>query len=398
MNVFDSRNEMLDRSRIEQFQLERLQALAARLKRNVRRYRDCLSEIRIASLADLARLPVTEPEDLIASFPYGMFALPMREVMRLHSIVGPAGKQLVVGHTRNDLTHWGRLVARQLVATGVNAHDVIQIYFSGGDFESAFGFMRGAETIEASVAPDDPFHIEYQLATLINYRVTVLVTTPTNAFELAALMDRSGRAPQDLLLRHIILTRPISRDEREQLRTDLFAEVTCAFGVDEVLNPGLCVECPQGNMHVNEDQFLVETRDGELVVTTLCREAMPLLRYATRIACDARQENCPCGRTGIVLQPKGRLDDRLLINETPLYREQIESVLSGTAAANHAFTVETNDKSVTVVIDVTADLFRDTMRELLTLKEAVIREFATRLGIPAEVRFRDHAQTKKVAP
>ncbi len=389
MNLFDPRNESLERERLEQFQLERLQALLARLKRNVRRYRETLGDVRLASLEDLAGLPVTEPDDLTAGFPYGMFALPLREVMRLHSIVGPSGKQLVIGHTRNDLTHWGRLVARQFSAIGINAHDVMQIYFAPGAFEAAFGFMRGAETIEASVAPDDPFHIEYQLATLINYRVTVLITTPGNAFQLAALMDRAGRAPQDLPLRHVVLSRPVSAEERERLRSDLFADVTCAFGVDEILNPGLCVECAHGRQHVNEDQFLVETRDSELLVTTLCREAMPLLRYATRIAGDLCREECPCGRTGIVVRPRGRLDNRLLINETPLYREQIETVLAGTAAANHDFTLETSERGVVVSILVTADLFRDTMRELLDLKETIIRELAARLGIPADVRFRD---------
>lgn len=388
MNIFDPRNEALDRDRLEQFQLERLQALAARLKRNVRRYRDALDATPITALDDLAALPVTEPDDLISALPYGMFALPLREVMRLHSIVGPNGRQMVVGHTRNDLMHWGRLVARQLIAAGVNAHDVLQIYFAGGNFEAAFGFMRGAETIEASVVPDDPFHIEYQLATLINYRVTVLITTPTNAFQLAALMDSSGRAPQDLLLRHIILTRPVSRADRDRLHDELFAEVTCTFGVDEVLNPGLCVECAHGHLHVNEDQFLVETRNGELLVTTLCREAMPLLRYATRIACDTVQIDCACGRTGITVQPKHRLDDRLLINETPLYRQQIEAVLAGTAAAGHKFSIETNDQGIVVGIDVSKAIFQDTMGGLIDLKDEITREFATRLGIPAEVQYR----------
>lgn len=388
MNMFDPRNEALDRNRLEQFQLERLQALAARLKRNVRRYRDALDATPITSLSDLAGLPVTEPHDLLDGFPYGMFALPLREVMRLHSIVGPNGRQMVIGHTRNDLMHWGRLVARQLIAAGVNAHDVLQIYFAGGNFEAAFGFMRGAETIEASVVPDDPFHIEYQLATLINYRITVLITTPTNAFQLASLMDSSGRAPQDLLLRHIILTRPVSREERDRLHDELFAEVTCTFGVDEILNPGLCVECRHGHLHVNEDQFLVETRGGELLVTTLCREAMPLLRYATRIACDTAHVDCACGRTGVTLQPRKRMDNRLLINETPLYPQQIEAVLAGTAAAGHTFSIETNDQGIVVAIDVSQEIFRDTMGGLIDLKDEITRELATRLGINADVHYR----------
>lgn len=263
MNMFDQGNEGLSRERLVQFQLERLQALLARLKRNVRRYREQLGDQQVASLDDLTQLPATEPEGLVSAFPYGMFALPLREVIRLHSTVGPGGDQIVIGHTRNDLTHWGRLVARQFVAASVTAHDVIQIYFAGGGFESAFGYMQGAETIEASVVPEDPFHIEYQLATLQNYRVTVLVTSPSNAQHLAQILEEKQIDPESLALRTVILSRPIDSAFREQLRLRLFADVYCAFGVNELLDPGLCVECKHGHLHVNEDEFIVESRDGE---------------------------------------------------------------------------------------------------------------------------------------
>ena len=150
-SIFDRRYETMSRSELEQLQLERMQALLVRLKRNVRRHREKLGDRRVESLADLARLPFLTPEDLVDSFPYGLFAFPLREVIRLHSTVGPAGKPLVIGHTRNDLAQWGRLVARQLVASGVTANDVIQVSLGTGIYSGVTGYVRGAELVEASV-------------------------------------------------------------------------------------------------------------------------------------------------------------------------------------------------------------------------------------------------------
>ena len=384
MRLFDRKHEAMPRELLSQFQLERMQALLARLKRNVRRYRELLGELRIDSLSDLGRLPMTEPEDLVAAFPYGMFALPLAEVIRLYSAVGPRGKPVVIGHTRNDLIQWGRLAARQLTAAGATSHDVIQICQEGSMLR---GYAMGAEQIEAAVIPEDPFHIEYQLAMLQNYRVTVLVTTPSNARELAELLAAKRLDPQSLSLRVVLLSRPVSASERDDLHAGLFAKVRCNFGVAEILDPGLCVECAQGRFHVNEDHFLVECVDGELIVTTLCREAMPLLRYRARVGCSLRQERCACGRTGVVLEPGERRDGRLRVSEMPLYREQIAEVLGGTRAAGEPFEVEITDRKVVIMLRVTPRLFGDTIRVLGDLKREIEGEFMTRLGVEAEVQY-----------
>jgi len=387
MSLFDPKHEAMPRDRLEQLQLERLQALLARLRRKVRRHREQISDVHVESLSDLGRLPVTEPEDLLTAFPYGLFALPLREVIRLHSAVGPNGMQLVIGHTRNDLAAWGRLVARQLAAASVSDHDVIQISFEGGDFREAAGYALGAEVIEASVIAEDPRHIEYQLAMLQNYKATVLVTTPTNAFELARLLEARSIDPQSLHLLTVLLSRPVPPEDREALRTGLFAEIRCNFGVKAVLDPGLCVECTEGNLHVNEDRFLVEARDGELLITTLCREAMPLLRYCTRIECEIGREACPCGRTGAILRPGRRLDGQLLVRETPLYASQVQEALARTRAAGHPFRLELSEEHVRVLIPVTSELFSDTMRNLVDLKKEIEAELRSRLGTGAEVQF-----------
>jgi len=389
MRIFDRKYETLPREELDQLQLERAQALLARIRRNVRRYREQIGDIRLDSLADLARMPVIAPEDLAAAFPYGMFALPLREVIRLHSAVGPEGQQLVIGHTRNDLTHWGRLVARQLAAAGVTANDVIQICFEPGILKGATGYTLGAEMLEASVIPEDPFHIEYQLTMLQNYRVSVLITTPSNARELADLLAAGHADPQSLSLRTVLLSRPVSGQERQELKTGLFADIRCNFGVAEILDPGFCVQCDAGHYHANEDQFIVETLNGELLVTTLCREAMPLLRYATRIACALRRDKCPCGRTGVIIEPGERTDGRLRVNEMPIYPRQISEVLARTRAAGQPFQVDISERRIGIALTVTPGLFSDTMRALIDLKKEIETEFQERLGIEAEVSFHE---------
>jgi phenylacetate-CoA ligase len=387
MTVFDAKNEALRPALMEQIQLERLQALLARLKRNVRRYREQLGDVQVGSLDDLRRLPFTTPGDLIDAFPYGMFALPLREVKRLHSTVGPAGRPLVLGYTTNDLRHWGRLAARQLVSAGVTPNDVVQICFESGVFEQSFGYVTAAEQIGAPVIPEDPVHIEYQLEVLRNYRTTVLITTPTNAIELVALLAARRIDPQSLHLRNVLLSRPIDARLKSEINVGLFAGVRCTFGIPEIMDPGLCVECEYGHLHTNEDHFLVEIDDGELVVTTLCREAMPLLRYRTRLACAAAREECPCGRTGIILRPGARLDGQLRINEMSVYEAQIAQVLAKTRAAGQPFRLDISERGVAIEIAVSREFFGDQMRILANLRIEIEAEFMARLGIQAKVRY-----------
>ncbi len=387
MIMFDRKYETLPREDLAQVQLERLQALVARLRRNVPRYRHALGDVRVESLDDLGRIPPTVPEDLAAAFPYGMFALPLREVIRLHSALGAKGVQLVVGHTRNDLTQWGRLAARQVVAAGGTSHDVIQLGFSGSMFNQALAYIRGAELIEASVIPQDTTHPHRQLAVMQSFRASILITTPTQAHELIKALREKGIDPQSLHLRVMLLSRPVPPAERADLETGLFTEVRGGFGLAEVLDPGLCVECQEHNLHVNEDHFLVELDKGELLVTTLTREAMPLLRYRTAVLCQLEQSRCPCGRTGAILTPGARLDDRFRINEMPLYRQQIEEVLAQTKAAGHPFALTFSERGVSVALRVGTQLFQDTVRKLEALRHEIESECFSRLGIRAEVAF-----------
>lgn len=390
MKVLDRTNETMRNEEMEQFKLERLQALLARLRRNVRRYRDMPDNLQVKSLDDLPSLPDIGPKELADAFPYGMFALPLSEVIRMNSLVGPDGRQLVTGHTRNDLVAWARLTARQLFACGVSSHDVIQICFGNGVFKEALGYLLGAEHLEASVIPEDTFHVDYQLAMLQNYRVTALVTTPTNASELVRLLDEHKIGPQSLGLRTILLSRPVPNDEREHLKTGLFAEIKCNFGVHEIMNPGMCVECEKHRFHVNEDQFLVEEENDELIVTTLCREAMPVLRYRTGVSCSLIKCKCECGRTGIVIEPGKRLDNRMRIGETMLYPAQIAAALETTRAAGFAFQSEADGTSLVVSIEMDRRIFGDTLRELENVRDETRRALSLRLGVDVEIKLVEH--------
>jgi phenylacetate-CoA ligase len=385
--MFDAAHEAMRRPDLEQMQLERLQALLARLRRNVPRQRERLANCRAESLADIVSVPMTSSRDLAAAFPYGMFALPLREVIRLQSAVGPGGVQLVVGHTRNDLTQWGRLVARQLAAAEVSGHDVIQISFGAGAVGRSMGYLLGAERVEASVIPQDDYHIEYQLAMMQSYRASVMITSPTNARELMETLAKRGIDPQSLNIRTVLLSRPVSDEERQALRIGLMSNIRCGFGIDEVLDPGLCVECQEGRFHVNEDHFIAEIVEGELVVTTLVREAMPLVRYRTRVAATLEHVSCQCGRTGACLTPGGRLDGRLRVNEMPLYRDQVPALLGQTKAAGHPFLLGITEDCIEVSIRMSEALFPDTIRELESLRRQIENEFLSRLGVRARVSY-----------
>jgi phenylacetate-CoA ligase len=387
MHLLDRRNETMSAAELEQVQLERLQALVARLRRNIRRYREKLADAEVKSLADLERLPFTAPEDLVESFPYGMFAFPLREIIRLYSTLGPEGKPLVIGHTRNDLAQWGRLVARQLAAAGVTANDVIQISLGRVGDACAAGYVLGAEQLEASVIAEDPIHMDYHLDVLKNYRPTFLITTPAHALDLTRTIEKRQMDPQSLQLRGVILSRPVSSQLREQLAAGLFSVVRCNFGAAELLDPGLALECPEGRMHIQEDQFLPEVQDGELVVTTLCREALPLLRYRTRLSAGLSREKCACGRTGAILQTGARLDKRYRVNETEFYEGQVGQVLGQTRAAGHTFRLEATERRLVILIAMSEQLFASTLSSPAETKREIESEILVRLGVESEVQF-----------
>jgi len=270
MEIWDREHECMQREEIEQLQLERLQATLHRAYKNVTCYRNKFNQLSIdpddiQSLADLAKLPFTTKEDLRLNYPYGMFAVPLREVVRIHSSSGTTGKPTVVGYTKNDIKTWSNLVARFMTAAGVTHDDVVQIAFGYGMFTGAFGLHYGAEAIGASVIPMGGGNTEKQIMIMQDYRSSVLVCTPSYAMTIAERMEKLGIDSKSLSLKvGLFGGEPWSEAMRAEIERRLGISATDNYGLSEVIGPGVAGECHyKCGMHIFEDAFLPEIIDPD---------------------------------------------------------------------------------------------------------------------------------------
>ncbi|MFP3904365.1 MAG: phenylacetate--CoA ligase family protein, partial [Armatimonadota bacterium] len=264
-NIFDERHEAMARDELRLLQLERLQSSVNRAHRNVQFYRHMFDEHDLVpeqfiSLDDLRRLPLTSKQDLLDSYPYGMFAVPLREIVRIHSSSGSTGAPTVVGYTANDLDHWTDLVARNLVAAGVGAEDVVQIFFGYGLFSGGFGLHQGAERIGASVLPASNADIRKQIAVLQDFRTTVLVGTPSYARQIAETVASEDISAQSLSLRvGLFGGEQWSEKTRQIIENNLLISAFDIYGLAELGGPGVAGECEAKNgLHIAEDYFIPE--------------------------------------------------------------------------------------------------------------------------------------------
>jgi len=297
MQIWDQQYECMQREELEQLQLERLQATLNRAFKNVTCYRNKFTERGIVpediqSLDDLKKLPFTTKEDLRLNYPYGMFAVPLREVVRIHSSSGTTGKPTVVGYTKHDIKVWSNLVARFMTAAGVTHDDVVQIAFGYGLFTGAFGLHYGAEAIGASVIPMSAGNTEKQIMIMQDYKTTALVCTPSYAITIADRMEKMGVDPKSLSLKvGLFGAEPWSEAMRKEIENRLFISATDNYGLSEIIGPGVAGDCEyKCGMHISEDAFIAEIIDpetgevlppgsvGELVLTTLTKEAFPMIR------------------------------------------------------------------------------------------------------------------------
>ena len=345
--IWDTQHECLPREELEQLQLERLQATLNRAYKNVTCYRTKFNTLGIVpedvtSLKDLSKLPFTTKEDLRLNYPYGMFAVPLREVVRIHSSSGTTGKPTVVGYTKNDLKIWSNLVARIMTAAGVTHDDVVQIAFGYGMFTGAFGLHYGTEAIGAAVIPMSGGNTEKQIMIMQDYKSTALVCTPSYAVTIADRMEKLGIDSKSLSLRvGLFGGEPCSDAMRREIETRLSINATDNYGLSEVIGPGVAGECYCKNgMHISEDAFIAEIIDpdtcqvlppgstGELVLTTISKEAFPMIRYRTRDITCLDYSPCECGRTLVRMRKTmGRSDDMLIIKGVNVFPSQIEEVL-----------------------------------------------------------------------
>ncbi len=404
-------NETMDRADLEQLQLERLRSTLCRVMKQVPFYRNKFSEMKIdaesfTSFGDLCRLPFTTKQDLRNNYPYGMFAVPLRDVVRIHSSSGTTGMATVVGYTKKDIDTWSDLVARILTAAGVGKEDVIQIAFGYGLFTGGFGLHYGAEKLGASVIPISSGNTRRQIQIMQDFKTTALVCTPSYALKMADVMMDMGINPNGLSLRYGLFgAEPWSEKMREEISARLGILATDNYGLSEVMGPGVAGECREcKGLHVNEDHFLVEILDpeslepvepgsvGELVITTLTKEAFPVVRYRTRDLTRMITEACPCGRTFHRIQRiMGRTDDMLIIKGVNVFPTQIESVLFDIEGTQPHYNLvverENNEDRVTVMVEVVESIFFDQMKKQRTMVETIKKRLAAELGVGVNVKL-----------
>ena len=411
METWDATYECMTREELEQLQLERLQATLNRVYKNVTCYRNKFNELGIVpediqSLADFAKLPFTTKEDLRVNYPYGMFAVPLREVVRIHSSSGTTGKPTVVGYTKNDIKTWSNLVARFMTAAGVTHDDVVQIAFGYGMFTGAFGLHYGAETIGASVIPMSGGNTERQIMIMQDYKTTVLVCTPSYAITLADRMELMGVDPKGLSLKvGLFGGEPWSEAMRREIESRLAISATDNYGLSEIIGPGVAGECRHKcGMHLFEDAFIPEIIDpetgivlppgsvGELVLTTLTKEAFPMIRYRTRDITSLDYSPCACGRNLVRMKKTmGRSDDMLIIKGVNVFPSQIEEVLVAIEGCEPHYQLVIDRKGsmdvLEVRIEVTENIFFDEMKMQRAFLEKIEKSIESVLGVGVTVKL-----------
>ena len=403
--------ECMNRDDVEQLQLERLQSTLSRVYMNVPFYKKKFDELGIdpddfRSLDDLKRLPFTTKDDLRNSYPYGMFAVPLREVVRIQSSSGTTGMPTVVGYTTNDLKNWSDLVARILTAGGVTQNDIVQIAFDYGLFTGAFGLHYGAERLGASVIPISSGDTRRQVKLLQDFKTTALICTPTFALSIADTVADMGINVNSLSLKYGLFgAEPWSEAMRQELQNRLKIIATDNYGLSEVMGPGVAGECLERNgLHINEDHFLIEVVDpetlepvpagktGELVITTLTKEAFPVIRFRTRDLTMLLNDPCPCGRTFMRMgKVMGRTDDMIKVKGANVFPSQVEAVLAEIEGTAPHYQIIVDRKAsadeLTVLVEVSESIFSDSMREQRKFIDTIRTRLAAELGIAVEVRL-----------
>lgn len=410
-NFWQYEEETMSLDELKQFQLERLQSTLNRVSENVDFYKRKFKEVgidvtQIKSLEDIKNLPFTTKQDLRDNYPYGMFAVPLKDIVRIHSSSGTTGKPTVVGYTKRDLETWKNLVARIMVAGGVTANDIVHIAFSYGLFTGGFGLHYGAEHIGASVIPVSSGNTKRQIMIMQDYRSSVLVCTPSYALHIAETLEKEGLSRNDIFLKYALLGgEPWGEKIRAEIENKLGVSATDNYGLSEIIGPGVSGECQYKNgLHINEDHFYAEIIDpdtcevlpegekGELVITTLTKEAMPLIRYRTRDITRLFRDKCPCGRTFIKMEkPSGRTDDMLIINGVNVFPTQVEEVLKEFEQATPHYFIIVKKKGhldlMEIQVEISENLFFDEMKKQRELLEKIHERMFNVLGIKPKVKF-----------
>jgi phenylacetate-CoA ligase len=409
--MFQPELEAMPRESLETLQLTRLRTALARVYVNVPLYRRKFDEAdfrpeQVETLDDLARVPFTVKDDLRSAYPYGMFAVPLRDIVRVHSSSGTTGQVSVVGYTKGDLERWSELMARSFACAGAGADDVIQVTYGYGLFTGGLGAHYGSERLGALTIPVSGGNTARQVQILKDFGVTVLACTPSYALLIAETAAEMGVDVRDLPLRvGLFGAEPWSEGMREQIEKTMGIKAIDIYGLSEVMGPGVASECLHGGgLHVFEDHFLIEIIDlethepvpdgelGEVVFTTLTKEGIPVIRYRTRDISRIVPGTCACGRTFRKMQRvTGRTDDMLIIRGVNVYPSQIEQVLMGIPGVAPHYQVVLSKRgsmdSVEVHVEVSPDIEFDEIRGLEALQKRVVGAIAATLAVNVSVKL-----------
>jgi phenylacetate-CoA ligase len=409
--IWNPASECMPREQLVELQLKRLRTTLRRVHERVPLYRDRLEvagidPASIRGLDDLRRIPFLTKQDMRDHFPYGLFASSMKEVVRLHASSGTTGLPTAVGYTRADLETWTEAMARIVAAAGVTPDDIAHVAFGYGLFTGAFGLHYALERVGATVLPVSGGNTQRQVEIMRYFGSTVLVCTPSYALRIAEVAEQMGAQAGSLKLRlGLFGAEPWSEPMRREIEERLGIVATDNYGLSELIGPGISGECDERcGLHINEDLFLAEVIDpetldplpagsvGELVLTSLTKEAFPVVRYRTRDITRITHEPCACGRTTARMERiTGRTDDMLIVRGVNVFPSQIESVLleiEGTAP--HYQILLTRNGSldeIEVQVEVSEGMFADEARKLYTLRDRIAHRLSTVLGIGVGVKL-----------
>lgn len=409
--IWNEKIECASREEMRMIQSERLCETVNRIYHNVPYYRKKMQEVGITAndihgIEDLTKLPFTIKYDLRDNYPFGLFTVPMSEIVRLHASSGTTGKPTVVGYTRKDIQMWAEVVSRSLSMAGVHRNDIVQIAYGYGLFTGGLGIHYGTENLGASVIPISGGNTHKQIQLMEDFGSSVICCTPSYALNIAEVMKDMKVDIKNLKLRiGIFGAEPWSEAMRKEIESKLGIRAIDIYGLSEIVGPGVACECEhQSGMHINEDNFLPEIIDpetlqpvapgeiGELVFSTITKEGMPLLRYRTRDLTRLIYEKCECGRTLVRMEKcKGRSDDMLIIRGVNVFPSQVETVLLSMSEVEPHYLIQvdregTLDK-MSVMVEVQEQFFSDEIKKLEELRKKIARNLESVLGIAVNVKL-----------
>jgi phenylacetate-CoA ligase len=404
--------ETLPRVGLESIQLKRLQSLVKRVYGTVEPYRQKMIDAGITpddirTLKDLQKLPFTTKDDLRDNYPFGMFTMGLEDIVRVHASSGTTGKPTVVGYTKKDIDTWATLIARCLACAGATSGDMVHNAYGYGLFTGGLGAHYGAEKLGATVIPVSGGNSKRQINIMKDFGSTVLMSTPSYALNLAEAMEEMGVSPSSLSLRvGIFGAEPWSENMREEVERKLNIKAVDIYGLSEVIGPGVAQECLQSTkgMHIFEDHFLPEIIDretgevlppgerGELVFTTLTKEAFPVIRYRTKDISCLYTETCNCGRTLVRMEKvTGRTDDMLIIRGVNVFPSQVEHVLMGVEGVEPHYQIIVERQgtmdTMTVEVEVSDSIFSDEIKNLEQLSHGISKDIKDILGVTCKVKL-----------